>query len=88
MRFPGRLVPHLPQAVELFSDLTCQISLEFLIAYLTATEAQTQSVEAFEAFLRRRFGPKGQTYGYTRLSFIPIRDARFDYSKNWNVVSS
>jgi transposase len=56
-----------PQAVGLFSDLTCQITLEFLSAYPTAPEAHTLSAEAFEAFLRQ--------HGYKRLSLIPIRYA-------------
>jgi transposase len=46
-----------PQAVGLFSDLTNQIALEFLLAYPTAQDAQTLSREAFEAFLRQ--------HGYT-----------------------
>jgi len=57
-----------PQAVGLFSDLTSQITLEFLLAYPTAQDAQTLSREAFEAFLRQ--------HGYTRSDLIPLRYAR------------
>jgi transposase len=57
-----------PQAVGLFSDLTSQITLEFLLAYPTAQDAQTLSREAFEAFLRQ--------HGYTRSDLIPRRYAR------------
>jgi transposase len=56
-----------PQAVGLFSDLTSQITLEFLLAYPTAQDAQTLSREAFEAFLRQ--------HGYTRTDLIPLRYA-------------
>lgn len=56
-----------PQAVGLFSDLTNQIALEFLLAYPTAPDAQTLSREAFEAFLRQ--------HGYTRSDLIPLRYA-------------
>jgi len=56
-----------PQAVGLFSDLTNQIALEFLLAYPTAQDAQTLSREAFEAFLRQ--------HGYTRSDLIPLRYA-------------
>ena len=56
-----------PQAVGLFSDLTHQIALEFLLAYPTAQDAQTLSREAFEAFLRQ--------HGYTRSDLIPLRYA-------------
>ena len=57
-----------PQAVGLFSDLTSQITLEFLLAYPTVQDAQTLSREAFEAFLRQ--------HGYTRSDLIPLRYAR------------
>ena len=57
-----------PQAVGLFSDLTGQITLEFLLAYPTAPDAQTLSREAFEAILRQ--------HGYTRSNLIPLRYAR------------
>jgi transposase len=56
-----------PQAVGLFSDLTNQIALEFLLAYPTAQDAQTLSREAFEAFLRQ--------HGYTRSDLISLRYA-------------
>ncbi len=56
-----------PQVVGLFSDLTSQITLEFLLAYPTAQDAQTLSREAFEAFLRQ--------HGYTRSDLIPLRYA-------------
>jgi len=56
-----------PQAVRLFSDLTNQIALEFLLAYPTAQDAQTLSREAFEAFLRQ--------HGYTRSDLISLRYA-------------
>jgi transposase len=41
-----------PQALGLFCDLTTQISLQFLMAYPTAQQAQTLSRQAFEAFCR------------------------------------
>jgi transposase len=56
-----------PQAVGLFSDLTHQIALEFLLASPTAQDAQTLSREAFEAFLRQ--------HGYTRSDLISLRYA-------------
>lgn len=56
-----------PQAMGLFSDLTCQITLEFLLAYPTAQDALALSREAFEMFLRQ--------HGYTRSDLIPLRYA-------------
>jgi transposase len=56
-----------PQAVEWFSDLTTQISLEFLSVYPSADTAQALSFEAFQAFLQER--------GYTRATFITQRYA-------------
>jgi transposase len=56
-----------PQAVGLFSDLTCPITLEFLLVYPTAQDAQALSREAFETFLRQ--------HGYTRSDLIPLRYA-------------
>jgi len=47
-----------PVALELFSGLTAQLTLQFLQAYPTAAEAQALSWEAFEAFCRAQ--------GYTR----------------------
>jgi transposase len=46
------LVRTYPTALELFSDLTTQITLQFLAAYPTATEAQALSQAAFEQFCR------------------------------------
>ncbi len=39
-----------PMAVDLFSDLTTQISLEFLMAYPTAKQAEALSLQQFDAF--------------------------------------
>ena len=56
-----------PQALGLFSDLTAQISLQFLSAYPTAQEAQTLSLEAFGTFCRE--------HHYTCPRLIPRRYA-------------
>jgi transposase len=56
-----------PQAVNWFSDLTTQISLEFLSAYPSARAAQTLNLEAFGTFLRE--------HGYTHTQFIAQRYA-------------
>jgi transposase len=42
-----------PQAVELFSALTAQISLQFLLAYPTAQAATALSLDEFRAFCQR-----------------------------------
>ena len=54
-----------PQAVGLFGDLTAQINLQFLIAYPTAQEAQTLSLEEFATFCRE--------HHYTRPDLISRR---------------
>jgi transposase len=54
-----------PSGSGMFSDLTAQITLEFLLAYPTAQEAHTLSAEAFETFCRQ--------HGYTRTDLIPLR---------------
>jgi transposase len=56
-----------PQAVDWFSDLTTQVSLQFLMAYPTATAAQALSLEAFRTFL--------QEQGYTRPTLVAQRYA-------------
>jgi len=56
-----------PTAVDLFSDLTSQISLRFLSAYPTAEAAQALSREAFDAFCRAE--------GYTRTDMLSKRYA-------------
>jgi transposase len=56
-----------PGAIGLFSELTAQISLHFLMAYPTAEEAQTLSQEAFVAFCRKQ--------GYKRTDKLPLRYA-------------
>ncbi|HIC92727.1 MAG TPA: IS110 family transposase [Anaerolineae bacterium] len=56
-----------PQALGLFDDLTTQIGLQFLIAYPTAQEAQTLSLEEFTAFCRE--------HHYTRSDLIVRRYA-------------
>jgi hypothetical protein len=43
-----------PQALDLFSELTVQISLQFLIAYPSVQEAQALSFKAFDAFCREQ----------------------------------
>ena len=43
-----------PQALDLFSGLTAQISLQFLMAYPTIQEAQALSLRAFAAFCREQ----------------------------------
>jgi transposase len=56
-----------PQAVNLFSDLTTQISLEFLSAYPTPHATPSLDLEAFRTFLRE--------HGYTQTQFIAQRYA-------------
>ena len=56
-----------PQAVGWFSDLTAQILLQFLMAYPTATAAQSLSLEASQAFM--------QEHGYKRSDLIAQRYA-------------
>jgi hypothetical protein len=43
-----------PQALGLFSELTAEISLQFLIAYPTVQEAQALSLENFAVFCRKQ----------------------------------
>jgi transposase len=43
-----------PQALDLFSELTAQISLQFLVTYPTVQEAQALSLKAFDAFCREQ----------------------------------
>lgn len=47
-----------PQALDLFGSLTAQITLEFLMAYPTAQEAQCLSAQAFQDFCRSRHYPR------------------------------
>ena len=56
-----------PQALGLFNELKAQISLQFLIAHPTAQEAQSLSLEQFEAFCRE--------HHYTRCDLISQRYA-------------
>jgi transposase len=56
-----------PQAIELFGSLTAQITLEFLMAYPTAQEAQRLSAHAFKDFCR--------TQHYPRPDLVPQRYA-------------
>jgi len=56
-----------PRALGLFGKLKAQISLQFLIAYPTAREAQALSLEEFEAFC--------QEHHYTRTDLISRRYA-------------
>ena len=56
-----------PQALDLFGDLTAQISLQFLSVYPSAAEAKTLSAEAFQAFC--------QEHGYKRADLITHRYA-------------
>jgi len=57
-----------PLALNLFGELTSQITLHFLIAYPTAQEAQTLTREAFIAFC--------QEHGYKRTDLLPRRCAQ------------
>jgi transposase len=54
-----------PGHLDLFGKLTAQISLQLLIAYPTAKEAQALTLDAFTAFCRQ--------YHYTRPTLIPQR---------------
>lgn len=56
-----------PQAVDLFGSLTAQITLEFLLAYPTAQEAQRLSAQAFKDFCRSQH--------YSRPALVPQRYA-------------
>ena len=56
-----------PQILGLFSKLKAQISLQFLMAYPTAQEAQSLSLQQFEAFCREQ--------RYTRTDLISKRYA-------------
>ena len=56
-----------PQALGLFNELKAQICLQFLKAYPTAREAQSLSLEQFEAFCR--------AHHYTRTNLIAQRYA-------------
>jgi transposase len=57
-----------PRAVGLFSKLTREISLQFLIAYPTAGEAQSLTRDAFFAFCRQ--------HGYNRSDLLSRRYAQ------------
>jgi transposase len=68
-RLRAALLRAYPLAVELFSDLTTQIALQFLITYPTQTAVQTLSYTEFAAFCRqhRYFHPHRITQRYAHL---------------------